>query len=70
VTKPKGTGYTSYGSFGSVGGGFRLAFGGQKVGKLHSSKRIEQQPVSRPAGTAPHPRQGNEETCLTESITT
>src|SRR6267154_3963727 len=27
VTKPKGTVYTSYGSFGSVSGGFRLAFG-------------------------------------------
>jgi len=29
VTKPKGTVYSSYGSFGSVSGGFRLAFGGQ-----------------------------------------
>ncbi len=32
VTKPKGTVYSSYGSFGSVTGGFRLAFGGKKWG--------------------------------------
>jgi len=34
VTKPKGTVYSSYGSFGSVSGGFRLAFGGQKWGNF------------------------------------
>jgi hypothetical protein len=34
VTKPKGTIYSSYGSFGSVTGGFRLAFGGQKWGNF------------------------------------
>src|ERR1700731_3915589 len=34
VTKPKGTVYSSYGSFGSVSGGFRLAYGGQKWGNF------------------------------------
>src|SRR5207245_10755572 len=34
VTKPRGTVYSSYGSFGSVSGGFRLAFGGQKWGNF------------------------------------
>ena len=34
VTKPRGTIYSSYGSFGSVGGGFRLAFGGPKWGNF------------------------------------
>jgi hypothetical protein len=34
VTKPKGTVYSSYGSFGSVNGGFRLAVGGQKWGNF------------------------------------
>src|SRR6202030_2111857 len=34
VTKPRGTVYSSYGSFGSVGGGFRLAFGGPKYGNF------------------------------------
>jgi hypothetical protein len=34
VTKPRGTVYSSYGSFGSVGGGFRLAFGGPKWGNF------------------------------------
>jgi len=34
VTKPKGTVYSSYGSFGSAAAGFRLAFGGQKWGNF------------------------------------
>ncbi|HUE51376.1 MAG TPA: carboxypeptidase-like regulatory domain-containing protein, partial [Terriglobales bacterium] len=34
VTKPRGTIYSSYGSFGSVNGGFRLAFGGPKWGNF------------------------------------
>ena len=34
VTKPRGSVYSSYGSFGSVSGGFRLAFGGQKWGNF------------------------------------
>ena len=34
VTKPTGTVFSSYGSFGSVTGGFRLAFGGQKWGNF------------------------------------
>src|SRR6266403_4246993 len=34
VTKPKGTVYSSYGSFGSVSGGFRLAFGGHTWGNF------------------------------------
>jgi len=34
VTKPRGSVYSSYGSFGSVNGGFRLAFGGQKWGNF------------------------------------
>src|SRR6202165_1580393 len=34
VTKPTGSIFTSYGSFGSVSGGFRLAFGGQKWGNF------------------------------------
>src|SRR5258708_26176942 len=38
VTKPKGTVYSSYGSFGSVSGGFPLAFGGQKWGNFLASR--------------------------------
>jgi len=34
VTKPTGTVFSSYGSFGSVSGGFRLAFGSQKWGNF------------------------------------
>src|SRR6267378_1414172 len=34
VTKPTGSVFSSYGSFGSVSGGFRLAFGGQKWGNF------------------------------------
>ena len=34
VTKPTGSVFASYGSFGSVSGGFRLAFGGQKWGNF------------------------------------
>ncbi len=34
VTKPTGTIYSSYGSFGSVAGGFRLSYGGQKWGNF------------------------------------
>ena len=34
VTKPTGTVYTSYGSFGSVNGGFDLAYGSQKWGNF------------------------------------
>ena len=34
VTKPTGTIYSSYGSFGSAAGGFRLAYGGQKWGNF------------------------------------
>jgi hypothetical protein len=34
VTKPTGSIFTSYGSFGTVSGGFRLAYGGQKWGNF------------------------------------
>jgi hypothetical protein len=34
VTRPTGSVFSSYGSFGSVSGGFRLAFGGQKWGNF------------------------------------
>jgi len=34
VTKPTGSIFTSYGSFGSVSGGFRLAWGGKKWGNF------------------------------------
>ncbi len=34
VTQPTGSVFSSYGSFGSVSGGFRLAFGGQKWGNF------------------------------------
>jgi hypothetical protein len=34
VTKPTGSIFTSYGSFGSVSGGFRLAYGGKKWGNF------------------------------------
>lgn len=34
VTKPTGTIYSTYGSFGSVSGGFRLSYGGQKWGNF------------------------------------
>ncbi len=47
VTKPTGTVSSSYGSFGSVTGGFQLAYGGQKWGNfiaangLHTSRFLD-----------------------------
>src|SRR5947208_6112774 len=45
VTKSKGTVYSSYGSFGSVSGGFRLAFGGQKWGNFIAASGLNSRRV-------------------------
>src|SRR6202049_1912478 len=53
VTKPTGSVYSSYGSFGSVGGGFRLAFGGPKWGNfiaangLNTSRFLDPPAITR-----------------------
>src|SRR5712692_10446660 len=61
VTKPKGTVYTSYGSFGSVGGGFRLAFGGQKWGNFIAANGLNSSRFLDPPELHAIPDKGNEE---------
>src|SRR5712664_1556820 len=61
VTKPKGTVYTSYGSFGSVGGGFRLAFGGQKWGNFIAANGLNSSRFLDPPELHPIHDKGNEE---------
>jgi hypothetical protein len=61
VTKPKGTVYSSYGSFGSVGGGFRLAFGGQKWGNFIAANGLNSSRFLDPPELHAIHDKGNEE---------
>src|SRR5437773_1145921 len=61
VTKPKGTVYSSYGSFGSVSGGFRLAFGGQKWGNFIAASGLNSSRFLDPPELHAIHDKGNEE---------
>jgi len=61
VTKPKGTVYSSYGSFGSVSGGFRLAFGGQKWGNFIAASGLNTSRFLDPPELQAIHDKGNEE---------
>src|SRR5882757_7604312 len=61
VTKPKGTVYSSYGSFGSVSGGFRLAFGGQKWGNFIAANGLNSSRFLDPPELHAIHDKGNEE---------
>src|SRR5947209_7854122 len=61
VTKPKGTVYSSYGSFGSVSGGFRLAFGGQKWGNFIAASGLNNSRFLDPPELHAIHDKGNEE---------
>jgi hypothetical protein len=61
VTKPRGTIYSSYGSFGSVGGGFRLAFGGQKWGNFIAANGLNSSRFLDPPELHAIHDKGNEE---------
>src|SRR6202045_2070760 len=61
VTKPRGTVYSSYGSFGSVGGGFRLAFGGPKWGNFIAATGLKNSRVPEPPRLYAIHDKGNEE---------
>jgi hypothetical protein len=61
VTKPTGTVYSSYGSFGTVNGGFDLAYGGQKWGNFIAANGLNTSRfLDPPELHAMHDR-GNEE---------
>src|SRR5258708_4458381 len=59
VTSPKGTIYSSYGSFGSVGAGFRLAFGGQKWGNFIAANGLNSSRFLDPPELHAIPDNGN-----------
>src|SRR5467141_1332911 len=61
VTKPRGTIYSSYGSFGSVSGGFRLAFGGQKWGNFIAANGLNSSRFLDPPELRAIHDKGNEE---------
>src|SRR5256884_1219632 len=61
VTKPKGTVYSSYGSFGSVSDGFRLAFGGQKWGNFIAANGLNSSRFLDPPELHAIHDKGNEE---------
>jgi hypothetical protein len=61
VTKPRGTVYSSYGSFGSVTGGFRLAFGGQKWGNFIAANGLNSSRFLDPPELHAIHDKGNEE---------
>ena len=61
VTNPKGTIYSSYGSFGSVGAGFRLAFGGQKWGNFIAANGLNSSRFLDPPELHAIHDKGNEE---------
>jgi hypothetical protein len=61
VTNPKGTVYSSYGSFGSVSGGFRLAFGGQKWGNFIAANGLNSSRFLDPPELHAIHDKGNEE---------
>jgi hypothetical protein len=61
VTKPRGTIYSSYGSFGSVNGGFRLAFGGPKWGNFIAANGLNSSRFLDPPELHAIHDKGNEE---------
>ena len=61
VTKPTGTVYSSYGSFGSVSSGFRLAFGGQKWGNFIAANGLNSSRFLDPPELHAIHDKGNEE---------
>lgn len=61
VTKPTGTIYSSYGSFGSVNGGFRLAFGGPKWGNFIAANGLNTSRFLDPPELQAIHDKGNEE---------
>ena len=61
VTKPKGTVYSSYGSFGSVGAGFRLAIGGPKWGNFIAANGLNSSRFLDPPELHAIHDKGNEE---------
>src|ERR1700676_4841543 len=61
VIKPKGTVFSSYGSFGSVSGGFRLAFGGQKWENFNAASGLNSSRFLDPPELHAIHDKGNEE---------
>ena len=61
VTKPTGSVFSSYGSFGSVSGGFRLAFGGQKWGNFIAANGLNTSRFLDPPELRAIHDKGNEE---------
>src|ERR1700730_13181506 len=61
VTKPTGSVFASYGSFGSVSGGFRLAFGGQKWGNFIAANGLNSSRFLDPPELNAIHHKGNEE---------
>jgi hypothetical protein len=61
VTKPTGSVFASYGSFGSVSGGFRLAFGGQKWGNFIAANGLNSSRFLDPPELHAIHDKGNEE---------
>src|SRR5216684_58685 len=61
VTKPRGSVYSSYGSFGSFNGGFRLAFGGQKWGNFMAANGLDSSRFLDPPELHAIHDKGNEE---------
>src|SRR6266571_181531 len=61
VTKPKGSVYSSYGRFGSVSSGFRLAFGGQKWGNFIAASGLNSSRFLDPPELHAIHDKGNEE---------
>jgi hypothetical protein len=61
VTRPTGTIYSSYGSFGSVTGGFQLGFGGQKWGNFIAASGLNTSRFLDPPELQAIHDKGNEE---------
>src|ERR1700694_1150656 len=61
VTKPTGSVFASYGSFGSVSGGFRLAFGGPKWGNFIAANGLNSSRFLDPPELHAIHDKGNEE---------
>src|SRR5712691_7627954 len=61
VTKPTGSIFTSYGSFGSVSGGFRLAYGGKKWGNFIAANGLNTSRFLDPPELRAIHDKGNEE---------
>jgi len=61
VTQPTGSVFSSYGTFGSVSGGFRLAFGGQKWGNFIAANGLNTSRFLDPPELRAIHDKGNEE---------